>query len=173
MSPARIACLVLAPVLALAAGCREEARCVERSVGGTPTPVVECSTGKVAVCGDVEEEVYDPETGALLRVPSVALSPDGSCPAGQSSCRPRPTCAAAGDKVACANGRTAYCVLGMVREIMAPRPMPDAGPRVDAGMEDGGASDGGGDTDGGDTDGGGGDGGGADAGSADAGTDGG
>lgn len=137
------------------AGCREEAACVERNVAGRMEVVVECSTGKVAVCGTEGAEVYDPMTGALLPVPSEELSADGSCPDGVGDCRPRPTCAGDDQPVMCANGETAYCVLGNVDEIDPPMMIPDAGPPMDAGTIDAGAGDAGEGTDGGDTDGGG------------------
>ena len=112
-------------------GCREEPECNERNVAGRMEVVVECSTGKVPVCGTTVEEVYNSSTGALLPTPSAELSADGSCPAGVGMCRPRPVCPGAGQKATCANGETAVCVLGAVREIDPTAPTPDAGPPAD------------------------------------------
>ncbi|MBX3272253.1 MAG: hypothetical protein KF729_18455 [Sandaracinaceae bacterium] len=117
----------------LAAGCAEQAQCVERRVGGRDQVVVECSTGKVAMCGDRPELLYDENTGALLPTPAITESnPTGSCDGISGPCRPRPVCGAAGQAPMCANGETAICRLGRVQEITPGR---DAGPppELDAG----------------------------------------
>ncbi len=148
--------LVIGSICLLAlAGCREEPECNERNVVGGTAVVVECSTGKVPVCGTDPEQIYNPTSGALLPVPSAELSADGSCPSETRLCRPRPTCGAVGQKAMCANGETAVCVLGSVREIAAPMTMPDGGPPpadagpgdADGGVDAGDGSDAGPETD--------------------------
>ncbi|MEZ4338859.1 MAG: hypothetical protein R3B82_19755, partial [Sandaracinaceae bacterium] len=156
----------VAPWLLLAisfgVGCAEQAVCAEGRVRGRDTVVVQCSTGKVPVCGDNPDLLYDTNSGALLPTPAlpditdpaIRASFTGSCDGVSGPCRPRPACpGAAGDAPICANGETALCLLGRVDEIMAARdsgapPPEDAGGGDDAGPDDAGP----GDTDAGDTD---------------------
>ncbi len=131
-------------------GCAEQAVCAEGRVRGRDTVVVQCSTGKVPVCGDQVAELYDPASGALLPTPAlpditdpaIRASFTGACDGTAGPCRPRPVCpGAAGDAPMCASGRTAMCILGRLDEIAAgtdagpPPPPEDAGPGEDAGGE--------------------------------------
>lgn len=89
------------------AACAETPRCKER--GDPPQLVPECNAKKAAVCGDREEELYDPLTGALL-----PLSPreDGSCDGVIEPCRPRPLCRTVDEPPSCPGGRDPLCLLG-------------------------------------------------------------
>jgi len=144
MRLAHIACT--AGLLLVLSACAEEAQCVDRTVRGNETVVVQCSTGKVPVCGDEPEILYNMESGALLPVtetpdlsdPAMRAAYTGSCDGVVGPCRPRPVCRGSSDESpTCANGETAFCLLGRVDEIMTMMPPPppeDGGPgETDAG----------------------------------------
>jgi len=141
MRLAHIACT--AALVLVSFGCAEEAQCVEGRIRGNDTVVVQCSTGKVPVCGDEPELLYNMETGALLPVPptpdltdpAMRAADTGSCDGVTGPCRPRPACRGDAEEAPfCANGETAFCLLGRIEEIMPMMPPPppeDAGPGDD------------------------------------------
>lgn len=123
----------------LLAACSETPRCVER--GTPPALVAECNPGKVAVCGNDPELLYD-EDGALRPVPPASVA-DGLCPEGADNCRTRPVCQQDTRAAVCNDGLGVTCVLGRVETLNPPRPTPDAGPTqpMDAGSDAGGDED--------------------------------
>ena len=152
-SPAmRLSRVLLIGPLALLGACAEQPTCVDFDDDGEYT--IDCSAGKVAVCGDDPAAIYNDGTGALLPVDE--RSEDGSCGDDLAGdCRPRPVCNSDGEAV-CPNGETPLCRLGEVTAVDIPAPAPtdsgppptpdggggDAGPGDDAGPpEDAGPSD--------------------------------
>jgi hypothetical protein len=136
--------------MVLLAACSETPRCVDRGTPERPRVVVECNAGKVAVCGNDPDLIYD-TSGALLPVPPDSVT-NGSCDGFTGPCRPRPVCGSAGAAPTCATGEGAVCTLGAVRTATPPRPdsgppppPPDSGPPPpeDAGPGDAGSDDGG------------------------------
>src|SRR5690606_22263488 len=106
----RISLLFALPLLV---ACAETPRCVER--GASATLTVECSAGKVPVCGDDPEKLYD-EHGALRPVPAASVA-DGLCPDGARNCRTRPVCQQDTGEVVCNDGQAPLCKLGQVKEL--------------------------------------------------------
>ena len=160
--------LLTSVVLLAVSACAEQPRCVGEQVrrfGETVEDVtVQCSAGKVAICGDDSAQLYDPVSGALLPTPAapddlyrpeVRQAFTGSCD-GADNCRDRPVCrGSAGEAPTCANGLTPGCRLGRVDEIEPPLPMVDAGspPPTDGGSgSDAGGEDAGGGVDAGTVD---------------------
>jgi hypothetical protein len=132
------------------AACAETPRCIERGTPPRTTIEIQCNAGKVAVCSNTSERLYqgadDPSPGALRPVPAESDA-DGVCDPGVNNCRTRPLCGGAGQAVTCGDGTSPICVRGEVTEITAPPPPVDSGPpEEDAG------SDAGSDVDAGDVD---------------------
>ena len=85
-----MSCCVLGAFLA--AACTEQAMCVDGTGITEGSVVIQCSTGKVAVCGTNPDLLYNPRTGALLPVPeeptgihsdpAVRAAFNGQCPDG-------------------------------------------------------------------------------------------
>lgn len=151
----RLSTLLFALPLVLTA-CAETPRCVDRGTPERPRIEIECNAGKVPVCGDDPEALYN-DQGGLRPVPDTSVA-DGICPDGIANCRTRPVCQQEKMKVVCNDGTSPVCVLGAINEIRPPRPMVDAGGGEDAGgetpdagdLEDAGVTDAGGEDAGGD-----------------------
>ncbi|HJL17410.1 MAG TPA: hypothetical protein RMH99_17205, partial [Sandaracinaceae bacterium LLY-WYZ-13_1] len=91
-------------------GCPEAPTCVDFDEDGEYT--IDCSAGKVAICGDDPEALYT-NGGALLPVDE--RSEDGSCGDDITGpCRPRPVCNSDGEAV-CPDGASPLCRLGEIR----------------------------------------------------------
>ncbi|MFK7987903.1 MAG: hypothetical protein AB8I08_17930 [Sandaracinaceae bacterium] len=127
--------VMVIPFLLLFA-CAEAPECLAPPSG--EGAVLDCSAGKVPVCGDDPMSLYDEGTGALLPVPGDEVA-NGSCDGVTGPCRTRPVCGSVGGEATCADGTAPRCVLGRVVEIRPePMPTPDAGPPpVDAGSDAG------------------------------------
>ncbi len=155
----RLVRVLLVSAFVLASACAETPRCVDRGSAGRPSIVVECNAGKVAVCSTATydpatgEGSYDPNTGALVKVPATVGGTQLGCDAypnypGTTFCRPAPSCPGAGQAAVCPGGAQPVCVVGRQEALMAPTTatpdagMPDGGtPEEDAGSPDAGTSD--------------------------------
>jgi len=95
----RLARLLLIAPFVFLWGCPEAPTCVD--FDGDGEYAIDCSAGKVAICGDDPDALYNQSSGALRPVDE--RSADGSCGDDVENCRPRPVCNSEGE-VVCPGG---------------------------------------------------------------------